>query len=459
MQDSKARHLQALGARILSEANDLKRTPEALARELNRDPATVRRVIAGEADAETARSLLAAMAETYPISLADLWVEADDTEDGVKVMRRADSDASSRVFERQDRTGAETPYYDYRDTAMSRLAPFKPEWIRPLRVVEDADPDNPDVAYNNGHLMHQLTFFIGAVNFYWRIDGRGYCAETNTGDSNYITPFVRHSFTSRDAQNPGLIIAVTYAGEVRGALDTLRQLEGEELDRLAGDLRQPAGAFAARIARVLAAESLTAGELERRLVDAGLDQAAAAALAAGARLPSEAEIAALATALDLRPADLMISRLMPEEEVVVRTTAQSPSRAFPADSNRAAYRLTGLARTRHQPGLKGFEVTVLAEDTEDAVMRHGLHEYVYNYGDAPVALHWGDGYQAELAPGDSAYVRPMVGHRFARRGGEGEGHLAMVRVAGGLTQSVLDEFALYPAESRRRVVRETKRWF
>ncbi|MFQ5953481.1 MAG: hypothetical protein ACE5JZ_00280 [Kiloniellales bacterium] len=459
MQDRKARHLQALGARILSEANDLKRTPEALARELNRDPATVRRVIAGEADEATARSLLTAMAEAYPISLADLWVEADDTEDGVKVMRRADSDASSRVFERKDRAGSETPYYDYRDTAMSRLAPFKPEWIRPLRLVEDSDPDNPDVAYNNGHLMHQLTFFVGAVNFYWRIDGRGYCAEMNTGDSNYITPFVRHSFTSRDPRRLGLIIAVTYAGEVRGALDALRHLEGPDLDRLAGDLRDPQGAFAARIVRALAAESLTSGELMRRLVDAGLDEEAAAALAAGARLPQGAEVAALAAALDLRPADLMVSQLTPKEEVVVRTRARSPSRAFPPDSNRAAYRLTELARTKHQPGLKGFEVTVLAEDTGDAVLRHGLHEYVYNYGDAAVALNWGDRHQTELAPGDSAYVRPMIGHRFARPTGEGEGHLAIVRVAGSLMQSVLDEFALYPAETRRRVVRETKRWF
>eukprot|EP01050_Picozoa_sp_SAG11_P012331 SAG11_NODE_1364_length_5109_cov_2.966866_7_plen_80_part_00 len=58
-------------------------------------------------------------------------------------------------------------YYAYRDSAMSRLGPFRPEWIEELRVVSDPDPENPDVGYNNGHLMMQTTFFIGPVNFYY----------------------------------------------------------------------------------------------------------------------------------------------------------------------------------------------------------------------------------------------------------------------------------------------------
>ena len=201
-------YLKSLGARILGEANDLKRTPEAMAAELGISFDIVESVIAGQAGLEAARDVLNAMVESYPISLADVWFDADDTDHGVRLMTASESKASSRVFDRRDRRGNLTEYYEYRDTAMSRGAPFKPEWIAELRHVEDANPDNPDVAYNNGHFMHQTTFFIGPVNFYWESGGRRHCAELDTGDSNYVTPFVPHSFASRDPNQRGLIVAV-----------------------------------------------------------------------------------------------------------------------------------------------------------------------------------------------------------------------------------------------------------
>ena len=54
---------------------------------------------------------------------------------------------------------------------MSNGSKFRPEWIEMLRIVDDNDPYNPDVIYNNGHLMHQVTFFVGPVNFYYEIEG------------------------------------------------------------------------------------------------------------------------------------------------------------------------------------------------------------------------------------------------------------------------------------------------
>ena len=38
--------------------------------------------------------------------------------------------------------------------------------------MSDNDPYNPDVAYNNGHLMHQMTTFVGPVKFYWEVNGK-----------------------------------------------------------------------------------------------------------------------------------------------------------------------------------------------------------------------------------------------------------------------------------------------
>ena len=96
-------------------------------------------------------------------------------------------------------------YYEYRDTATATLSPFKPEWIEELRVVEDNRPENPDVAYNNGHFLHQMTAFIGPVNFYWELNGEKYSKEMNTGSSNYITPFYFKRFIEAGDNNCGYI--------------------------------------------------------------------------------------------------------------------------------------------------------------------------------------------------------------------------------------------------------------
>ena len=84
--------------------------------------------------------------------------------DGVLIMR-AKSKKSARVFKRKDRLQKYTDYYEYRDTVTSNISPFKPEWIKELRYVDNSDPENPDVAYNNGHFLHQMTAFIGQLTF------------------------------------------------------------------------------------------------------------------------------------------------------------------------------------------------------------------------------------------------------------------------------------------------------
>lgn len=458
MHDTNNHYLMHLGARVLTGANNLKRTPEALANEVGWDETAVRDVIAGETDFDTARALVHAMVDTYPIALDELWVTPDDTDDGVRVMSEEATTTSSRVFNRKDCTGGHSPYYDYRDTAMSRTGPFKPEWIQPLRVVEDAGPDNCDVAYNKGHLLHQTTFFIGEVNFYWTQEGKNYGAEMNTGDSNYITPFVPHSFTSRDPEHLGLIIAITYAGGVSRALDDFGHLGSEQSNALVGDLRQPDEAFSALLARHLQNESLRPSELARRLLVGGLAEARASALADGSACVHSDELNILAEALHVRPSDLMVSALTREEEVVLHYRADTAPRPYPS-VEQPAYLLTDLARTKHQPGLKGFDVTVVDEDTSGAEWLHSLHEYIYNYGDTAVTLHWGEGRTGVIAPGGSAYIRPGVMHRLSRASDEGEGRVVVVRVPGDLTDSVLTEFAAFAADGRSRVGRESTSWF
>ena len=86
---------------------------------------------------------------------------------------------------------------------------FYPEWISQIRFVNDSDPYNPDVVYNNGHFLHQINLFVGPVNFYYEINGKKFCKKMNTGDSSYISPYVKHSFTTRDKKKLAYIVAVT----------------------------------------------------------------------------------------------------------------------------------------------------------------------------------------------------------------------------------------------------------
>ena len=46
--------------------------------------------------------------------LNDLWLDADDTEHGVRLFRREQAEASGRVLDRPSATGARTAYYEAR---------------------------------------------------------------------------------------------------------------------------------------------------------------------------------------------------------------------------------------------------------------------------------------------------------------------------------------------------------
>ena len=393
------------------------------------------------------------MVSTYPVSLTDLWIEKDDTDGGVKIVSASNSKSSRRIFERLNSGGVPSQYYEYRDTAMSKMAPFRPEWIRQLRIVSDADPNNNDVAYNHGHLMHQMTFFVGPVNFYWEVGETQHCAELDTGDSNYITPFVPHSFTSRVSNNLGLIIAVTYGGAVRRALDEFRHIKPEDAESLVADPRRKDRVFAKLLARYAASESMSTGQLLERLILAGIPKARACSLM-GEGEPTSEEIERIANALHLRPADITVAPMKLEEEVVVHKRSQI-GRLYPDDSE-PSYEFRELARTKHQPDVKGLDVSVIGNGRSE--IRHGLHEYIYNYGEAPVTMYWGNNRTALLAPGDSAYVKPLIKHSFEKIDSN-TGKLVMIRVPGGLNGSVLDEFSTFSPMGRSRVIEESKRWF
>ena len=169
MQENRSDYWMRQGAKIRSTANDIKRNAEALAGELGEELSTIQAAFNGAVPAEVFDRVINKMVAIYPLSRLDLDVRRDDTDEGVVLQTPDRARTSSRIFDRANRLGIPAPYYEYRDAAMSAVGPYRPEWIKELRIVESDDPADPDVSYNTGHLMHQATFFVGPVNFYWKI--------------------------------------------------------------------------------------------------------------------------------------------------------------------------------------------------------------------------------------------------------------------------------------------------
>jgi hypothetical protein len=458
MRDSKVQSnfKKILGSRILSEANDLKRTWKALASELNIEEAYVKRILEGDCEESEIYELIRKMGDYYPIDSSDMLLIKDDCKSAIKIMRTEESRLSSRIFKRKNRDGGDSPYYEYRDTAMSSVAPFKPEWIKELREVTDSDPENPDVIYNNGHFLHQTTFFIGPVNFYWEINGKKHCKEMNTGDSNYITPFCKHSFASRDPNKETVIVAVTFGGEVRRAQKELYVL-GEKSRKYFLDYRNPEKATRQLIRQHMKDNCLSeinllekASELSHEIDwDRLFDESKSTDIT---------DVEKVAECLGIPLHELLPLKYDPAAEVVVKHRDHNQSYAYP-DSRNTVYKIRSLANTKKIPRLRTFDLTVLAQNTvEEAFFNSSLHSYVYNYGDTAINLSWRDNeleFQETLFPGDSVYMQPFVEHAFAAD--KNMGNILLVRISGCINSTTQQELSTF--SELDRVVGETKQWF
>lgn len=211
-------YIENVGGVIRGLLNGLKHTPETISPIISVDQQLLERIITGKEPLnEFVENALISITginqrDFYPYEFRDLFPVVGDTDLGVRIMRSGATQLSQRMLTR----GPEKmPYYIYADTAMSNTSTFRPEWIKELFVHDGESADDlPDWAFNKGHNEHQCTYFIGPVNFYW-IDkaGNRHVAKMNTGDTNYIVPFVPHTFSTRE-EGKGLILAVTYGGVI-----------------------------------------------------------------------------------------------------------------------------------------------------------------------------------------------------------------------------------------------------
>ena len=444
--DAKNSELIRFGHYFLGLINDLKRRPEDAAKELGISVDDITDIIEGRK--EISSEIIARAKKIWPVNSRDFFLIEDDCPNGIKIMRAEDSAKSSRIMERGG-----SPYYEYRDTAMSSIALFRPEWIEELCVVDDNDPNNPVVQWNKGHFQHQFTYFIGDVNFYYiGENGEKKVGVMNTGDSNYITPFTPHSFATRKgARKNGLILALTYGNNLSG--DSQHELSsiGKKLGKeFAFDFSSKEIASVSLIKFHRNNASLTLHELSKRT---NMDIEKLKDFENG-KIPTYSEYAILAECLNVNVRDLLSYDKI-SNEVVVQLHKNTKKWFYPEDIKN--YELVELANSNSLPYSKALEINVLNENDKTLDLKIGLHQYGYNIGETDVSISYesDDGLKTDIIkPGDSFYLKPFVEHNF-----RGKAKLLVLRISGRITGEPQRELSLMGKKKITRIVNESLQWF
>ena len=443
---SQSKELIKSGQNFLGILNDLKRRPEDAATELGISLEEITQIIDGEKI--LSQEIIEKAVKIWPLNISDFYIIYDDTPTGVKLMSAEESKMSSRIMNR-----AGKPYYEYRDTVMSSVAPFRPEWIMELCQVDDNNSENTDAKWNNGHFMHQFTYFIGDVNFYYLDeDNKKQVSIMKTGDSMYISPFVPHTFTSRNKQSNGLILALTYGNKLTG--DVKQELSGlstEAGSQFSLDFSTKEKASAALLKFHREILSLPINEVSIRTkipTDTIID------LENAKRLPTHDEIILLARSYNVNSRELIADDKI-EKKVVVKPHNECKKWYYPDNSK--IYEFVELASTTSLPFSKAFEINVQNSDISDYDFKVGLHQFIYNVGENELLLNWefNDKKHTKLIqPGDSIYIKPFIKHNF-----RGNGKLIVLRVGGRIPGDSQRELSLIGGRNTKRAISETMQWF
>ncbi|BDQ31796.1 hypothetical protein NZNM25_19370 [Nitrosopumilus zosterae] len=435
------------GKNFLGILNDIKRRPEDAANELNVTLEEIQAIIEGTKPLTP--ELINKAIEIWPINARDFYIVQDDCPLGIKIMRADESQKSSRIMNRAGR-----PYYEYRDTAMSTVAPFRPEWILELCYVDDNEPTNLDVQWNNGHFMHQFTYFIGDVNFYYKDEsGNKKVAIMNTGDSMYITPFTPHTFTSRKGcKENGLILALTYGGKLTG--DVQQELSGLSVElgsKFALDFSTKESASSSLLKFHREISNISIEELSKRT---GLDVDKIKNFENKLEFPQMSDLQKIANALTINIRDLLPNDKT-ENKVIVKYHDKCRKWLYPENSK--AYEFIELAGTSALPFSKAFEVIIRNSENSEYDLQSGLHQYVYNVGDTTITVNWKYGeknYSERINPGDSIYGKPFISHNF-----RGNGKLLILRIGGKIAGDSQRELSIVGKKNAQRAISETMQWF
>jgi len=422
--------------------NDLKRRPEDACKELNISNEEINKILDGKADPDF--KLLKKATEIWPINLNDFFGLEDDTKNNYKIFTKAESDKTARIMQRKNK-----PYYKYKDTVMSKISPFRPEWIEELVTVYDSNPENSDVVFNNGHFLHQFTYFIGPVNFYF-IDenGKKKLEEMNTGDSMYISPYTPHSFTTRKNQEKklGLILALTYTDKVDNEVLNELSVIGHQLAKkyLINYNNNEVDSFKKSLQYYLNLSSLTEENFEK------VNNINLKKIYNANTIPSFENLEKIATALNINLKDLIPNKKF--ISVKINKYKKNLEWKYPSEKN-YIYKFVELTNVSQLPCSKALELSVIHEEDHEIFIEVPAHQYLYNIGETDCILEM-EKVKQKFSPGDSIYIKPNAKHKFLRKS-----KILILRIGGKIYGENLYHISSLSDKNFERLINDNKPWF
>ena len=434
--------LKKSGHNLRGLLNDLKRRPEDAAKELGFNVKDIEDYISGTKSIPS--EFIRIACNKWPINERDFFVIRDDCPSGLKIMRSSESSRSSRIMER-----AGKPYYEYRDTVITSSTTFRPEWIEELCIVEDNDPENKSVQWNNGHFMHQFTYFIGDVNYYYKDElGKKCVSEMSTGDSCYITPFVPHSFTTRaGASKPGLILALTFGSSLSG--DAQQELAAISNPITASEFALDFTSYEKGVGSLIkyfrSSFSISLEELSKR---SKISENKLQDIEDGSFSTLD-ELKKISHAMNINLRDILSN-----DKIESSTIIQKYDEGMRWNIGNHAYEIVELANSSALPYARSLEISVTSDNNHDDLDQNiGLHQYIYNVGDSELIINLENG-KEKISPGDSCYVKPFLKHNF-----RGNGKILCLRIGGKIGGDPQRELSIIGKKNSERAISESLPWF
>tara|TARA_B100001142_G_scaffold207709_1_gene205870 strand:+ start:3594 stop:4898 length:1305 start_codon:yes stop_codon:yes gene_type:complete len=421
--------------------NDLKRRPEDAAKDLKITKKKIKEILSSKSKIDF--RIINRAVEVWPVNYGDFFSFKDDTYLNYKVMRANASSQSKRVMNRGGK-----PYYLYEDTVMSKLSPYRPELITELAVVKNNKPTNTLVKFNNGHFLHQFTYFIGPVNFYYIENNKKKVAKMNTGDSMYISPYVCHSFATRENKKNALgkILALTYTDKIDNeSLNELCALGFEISKKYRINLKNNFLSFWTNLDHFMSISSLSFEELKRK-TKIDLKK-----IKNRKKIPSKTILNQLSKFLNIDYRNL----ITPSNtvEVKIQKYKKNKNWFYPSKLNKRYLfvELTNIPQLSHS---KGYELNLLSEKKHHSFLEVPSHQYIYNLGKTKIFFIINKKNTGYLNPGDSMYIKPNTKHLFYKKG-----KLLVVRVGGRLSGDIIHQISMMSEKNLKKTINDNRPWF